>query len=151
MTEPLRVLQLYPKSDYFTGAAVQLLGLSRGLHARGHQVVVATRSGGAWAEKCAAAGLPYHAVPMRSELDIKSVAPLVRILKRHRIQIVHAQKGRARTLAMAQCRPRRTRRPPITVNTVRGSRSHHTPSKAPTTGWTLTKRASRGASTRSRA
>jgi len=100
VTEPLRVLQLYPKSDYFTGAAVQLLGLSRGLHARGHHVVVATRSGGAWAEKCAAAGLPYYAVPMRSELDIKSVAPLVRILKRHRIQIVHAQKGRARTLAM---------------------------------------------------
>ena len=100
MTGSLRVLQLYPKSDYFTGAAVQLLGLSRGLHARGHHVVVATRSGGGWAEKCAAAGLPYYPVPMRSELDVKSVAPLVRILKRHRIQIVHAQKGRARTLAM---------------------------------------------------
>ena len=100
MTEPLRILQLYPKSDYFTGAAVQLLGLASGLKNRGHHVVVATRSGGAWAEKCAEAGLPYQAVPMRSELDIKSVAPLVRILKRHRIQIVHAQKGRARTLAM---------------------------------------------------
>ena len=56
--------------------------------------------GGGKSLKCAAAGLPYYAVPMRSELDIKSVAPLVRILKRHRIQIVHAQKGRARTLAM---------------------------------------------------
>ena len=100
MTEPLRILQLYPKSDYFTGAAVQLLGLARGLQSRGHHVVVATRSGGGWAEKCAEAGLAYHAIPMRSELDIKSVAPLVRILKRDRIQIVHAQKGRARTLAM---------------------------------------------------
>ena len=100
MTEPLRILQLYPKSDYFTGAAVQLLGLARGLTNRGHHVVVATRSGGGWAEKCAEAGLPYHAVPMRSELDIKSVAPLVRILKRHGIQIVHAHKGRARTLAI---------------------------------------------------
>jgi len=100
VTEPLRILQLYPKSDYFTGAAVQLLGLARGLTNRGHHVVVATRSGGGWAEKCAEAGLPYHAVPMRSELDIKSVAPLVRILKRHGIQIVHAHKGRARTLAI---------------------------------------------------
>jgi glycosyltransferase involved in cell wall biosynthesis len=100
VTEPLRILQLYPKSDYFTGAAVQLLGLACGLKSRGHHVVVATRSGGVWAEKCAEAGLPYHAVPMRSGLDIKSVAPLVRILKRHRIQIVHAQKGRARTLAI---------------------------------------------------
>jgi glycosyltransferase involved in cell wall biosynthesis len=100
VTEPLRILQLYPKSDYFTGAAVQLLGLACGLKNRGHHVVVATRSGGVWAEKCAEAGLPYHAVPMRSGLDIKSVTPLVRILKRHRIQIVHAQKGRARTLAI---------------------------------------------------
>ena len=100
MTESLRILQLYPKSDYFTGAAVQLLELAAGLQRRGHHVVVATRDGGAWAEKCAAAGIPYYPVPMRSELDLASVAPLVRILRRHRIQIVHAQKGRARTLAL---------------------------------------------------
>jgi len=100
VTEPLRILQLYPKSDYFTGAAVQLLELAAGLRRRGHDVVVATRDGGAWAEKCAAASTPYYPVPMRSELDLASVAPLVRILRRHRIQIVHAQKGRARTLAL---------------------------------------------------
>ena len=100
MSEPLRILQLYPKSDYFTGAAVQLLELARGLKDRGHHVVVATRPGLGWVEKCAEAGLPYHAVPMRSEADVRSVPPLVRILRRHRIQVVHAQKGRARTLAM---------------------------------------------------
>ena len=100
MSEPLRILQLYPKSDYFTGAAVQLLDLARGLRNRGHHVVVATRPGEGWAEKCAEAGLQYHAVPMRSEADVKSVPPLVRILRRHRIQVVHAQKGKARTLAM---------------------------------------------------
>ena len=100
MSEPLRILQLYPKSDYFTGAAVQLLELARGLKDRDHHVVVATRPGEGWVEKCAAAGLPYHAVPMRSEADLKSVPPLVRILRRHRIQVVHAQKGKARTLAM---------------------------------------------------
>ena len=100
MTEPLRILQLYPKSDYFTGAAVQLFELAAGLQRRGHQVVVATRDGGRWAEKCAAAGVTYYPVPMRSELDVSSVAPLVRILRRHRIQVVHAQKGRARTLAL---------------------------------------------------
>jgi len=97
---PLRVLELYPKSDYFTGAAVQLLELARGLHNRGHQVVVATRPGEGWAEKCAEAGLPYHALPMRSAVDVKSVPPLVRLLRQHRIQVVHAHKGRARTLAM---------------------------------------------------
>jgi len=100
VSEPLRILQLYPKSDYFTGAAVQLLELARGLKDRGHHVVVATRPGEGWAEKCAEAGLAYQAVPMRSEADVKSVPPLVRLLRRHRIQVVHAQKGKARTLAM---------------------------------------------------
>jgi glycosyltransferase involved in cell wall biosynthesis len=37
---------------------------------------------------------------MKSEVDLASVWYLVRILRRHRIQVVHAQKGKARTLAM---------------------------------------------------
>ena len=38
----LKILQLYPKTDYFTGAAIQLRELARGLAARGHSIVVAT-------------------------------------------------------------------------------------------------------------
>ncbi len=97
---PLRILQLYPKQDYFTGAAIQLRELAWGLHARGHEVVVATRPSDVWAQKCRDAGIAYQALPMRSEVDLRSVRPLVRILKRRRIQVVHAQKGKARTLAM---------------------------------------------------
>jgi glycosyltransferase involved in cell wall biosynthesis len=97
---PLRVLQLYPKQDYFTGAAIQLRELAWGLHDRGHHVVIATRPSDIWAEKCRGAGIAYHPLPMSSEVDVRSVRRLVRILKRHRIQVVHAQKGKARTLAM---------------------------------------------------
>ncbi len=96
----MRILQIYPKSDYFTGAAIQLLELAKGLTGRGHHVAVATRPGEGWADRCVAAGLPYHAVPMRSEVDVRSVPELVRIIRRHRIQIVHCHKGRARTLAL---------------------------------------------------
>jgi hypothetical protein len=49
----VNVLQIYPKSDYFTGAAIQLLDLAKGLAARGHHVVVATRPGEGWADRCA--------------------------------------------------------------------------------------------------
>jgi len=96
----VNVLQIYPKSDYFTGAAIQLLDLAKGLAARGHHVVVATRPGEGWAERCAEAGLPYHAVPMRSEVDLRSIPDLVRILRRHHVQVVHCHKGKARTLAL---------------------------------------------------
>jgi glycosyltransferase involved in cell wall biosynthesis len=100
MAEALRVLQLYPKEDYFTGAAIQLRELAWGLRDRGHQIVVATRPSEVWTEKSREAGIAHHALPMSSEVDLRSVRMLVRILRKHRIQVVHAQKGKARTLAM---------------------------------------------------
>jgi glycosyltransferase involved in cell wall biosynthesis len=96
----LRILQLYPKSDYFTGAAIQLRDLVWGLKARGHEVVVATRPNQEWETRTAEAGIPYYGLPMSSEVDLRSVIQLVRIVRRHRIQVVHAQKGKARTLTI---------------------------------------------------
>jgi len=96
----MRVLQLYPKADYFTGAAVQLRELAWGLHARGHQVVVATRPSRLWAEKCRAAGIPHVPLPMRHALDLRSVRALARLLRAERTQIVHCHKGKARSLAL---------------------------------------------------
>lgn len=97
---PLRILQLYPKADYFTGAAIQVSELTRGLAARGHHIVVATRPSTSWAEKCCEAGLPYCPLPMSSALDLRSVWGLVGILREHQIQVVHCHKGKARTLAL---------------------------------------------------
>ncbi|MBI3636677.1 MAG: glycosyltransferase family 4 protein [Candidatus Rokubacteria bacterium] len=99
-SEPLRILQLYPKEDYFTGAAIQLRELAWGLRDRGHHVVVATRPSDVWATKSREAGMVHYPVPMASEVDLRSVRGLVKILRAHRIQVVHAQKGKARTLAM---------------------------------------------------
>lgn len=97
---PLRILQLYPKGDYFTGAAIQLRDLVWGLKARAHEVVVATRPNQQWEARTQEAGIPYYGLSMRSGLDLRSVAQLVRIVRRHRIQVVHAQKGKARTLTI---------------------------------------------------
>lgn len=96
----LRILQLYPKADYFTGAAIQLRELACGLRERGHEVMVATRPGPVWAEKARELGLAHCAIPMVSEVDLRSALRLAGIVRSHRIQIVHAQKGKARTLAL---------------------------------------------------
>ena len=96
----MNILQIYPKSDYFTGAAIQLRDLAAGLAGRGHHVVVATRPNPNWERACAA-GLMVHAtVPMRSGIDLASAWRLARIIREHRIDVVHCQKGRARTLAL---------------------------------------------------
>lgn len=100
MAEPLRILQLYPKEDYFTGAAIQLRELTVGLRSRGHHVVAATRPSEVWQRKAAEAGLSYYALPMRHGFDMISVLGIVRLVREHRIQVVHCHKGRARTLAL---------------------------------------------------
>ncbi len=97
---PLRVLQLYPKPDYFTGAAIQLRELAWGLHARRHHVVVATRPSDIWTEKCRAAGIRHAALSMRHALDLRAVLALAQLLREHQIQVVHCHKGKARTLAL---------------------------------------------------
>jgi glycosyltransferase involved in cell wall biosynthesis len=96
----LRILQLYPKGDYFTGAAIQLRELAWGLTGRGHEVVVATRPSREWEARAREAGIPYYRLPMGQHVGPRAVARVVRILRRHRIQVVHAQKGKARTLAI---------------------------------------------------
>jgi glycosyltransferase involved in cell wall biosynthesis len=96
----VNILQLYPKSDYFTGAALQLRDLARGLAGRGHRVVVATRPNPHWERACADAHVVHAEVPMRSALDLRSAWALARLIREHRIEVVHCQKGRARSLAL---------------------------------------------------
>jgi glycosyltransferase involved in cell wall biosynthesis len=97
---PLRVLQIYPKADFFTGAAVQLRDLARGLAARGHQVTVVTPPSEAWAARCHEAGLVHVAIAMRRPYDPRAAWRLARLIRQQRIQIAHAHKGRARTLTL---------------------------------------------------
>jgi glycosyltransferase involved in cell wall biosynthesis len=97
---PLRILQLYPKGDFFTGAAIQLRDLAAGLAARGHQVTVATPPSAVWAERCRAAGVDHVVIPMHRPLDPRAAWRLSRVIRARRIQVAHAHKGRARTLAV---------------------------------------------------
>jgi len=97
---PLRILEIYPKGDFFTGAAVQLRDLARGLAARGHHVTIATPPSEAWSVRCREAGLTHVAIPMRRQWDPRAAWRLARVIRTRRIQVVHAHKGRARTLTL---------------------------------------------------
>jgi glycosyltransferase involved in cell wall biosynthesis len=98
MGDPLRVLQIYPKADFFTGAAIQVRDLAAGLAARGHAVTVATPPSTEWPARCRAAGLQHVTIPMRRPYDVRAAWRLARVIRRGRIQVAHAHKGRARTL-----------------------------------------------------
>ena len=97
---PLRILEIYPKGDFFTGAAMQLRDLARGLAARGHHVTVVTPPSETWATRCRDAGLTHVAIPMRRQWDPRAAWRLAQLIRTQRVQIVHAHKGRARTLTL---------------------------------------------------
>ena len=97
---PLRILQIYPKADFFTGAAIQLWELARGLAERGHRVVIATPPSETWAARCAETGLVHAAIVMRRAWDPRAAWRLARLIRQERIQVAHAHKGRARTLTL---------------------------------------------------
>jgi glycosyltransferase involved in cell wall biosynthesis len=110
---PVRVLQIYPKDDFYTGAAIQLRDLARALVRRGHAVVVVTRPSERWADEGRAGGFA-HLGFFRGAADPLGAARLARVLRREAIQVVHAHKGGGRTLTLL-ARPLGPR-PPLVVN-----------------------------------
>ena len=109
----MNLLEIYPKGDFYTGAAIQLRDLARGLTARGHRVTVITRPSERWAAEATAAGFT-HLDFFRGPADPVGAARLALILRGGRIDVVHAHKGGGRTLALIARGLRR--RPPLVVN-----------------------------------
>jgi glycosyltransferase involved in cell wall biosynthesis len=109
----VNLLEIYPKGDFYTGAAIQLRDLARGLAARGHRVTVVTRASERWSAEAADAGFA-HAGFFRGQADPAGALRLAEIFRRDRIDVVHAHKGGGRTLTLLARGLRR--RPPLVVN-----------------------------------
>ena len=109
----MNLLEIYPKGDFYTGAAIQLRDLARGLALRGHRVTVVTRASERWAAEALAACFT-HLGFFRGPVDPVGVARLAGLLRRERIEVVHAHKGGGRTLTLLArgLGPR----PPLVVN-----------------------------------
>lgn len=89
-TPPLRLVILSRSLDY-GGAERQIVALARGLHERGHRVVVAVLySGGPLEHDLQAAGVPVQSFAKRGRWDVIGfLLRLIRFLRRERPQIVH--------------------------------------------------------------
>ncbi|HVQ74721.1 MAG TPA: glycosyltransferase family 4 protein [Candidatus Binatia bacterium] len=96
---PLRILQIYPKGDFHTGAAIQLRDLAGALAGRGHRVIVLTRPSDRWAAEASRGGF-VHQGSLRPGVRMRDAFHLAGLLRRERIQVVHAHKGRGRTLTI---------------------------------------------------
>ena len=113
--KPLSILQILEKGHFNTGSVVQMFQLAENLHRRGHRVAVVSRGEGQIRERCAAAGVDFVPLPMRNEFDLASAAKLARVYRDREVDVVHAHKGIAHSVALAATFLG-GRRPAIVVN-----------------------------------
>ncbi len=112
---PLSILQILEKGHFNTGSVVQMFQLAENLKRRGHRVAVVSRGEGQIRERCEAAGIDFFALPFRHEFDLASARRLARLYEERGVQIVHAHKGIAHSVALEATFFGR-RKPAIVVN-----------------------------------
>jgi len=90
---PLSILFL-ESSGNFGGQERRLLFEARWLAAGGHSVAVACPGETAVYGRCRESGLETHPVPMRGSIHPGSIGALVRIVRRHRTEILYSHSGK---------------------------------------------------------
>ena len=106
----LRILQI-SSAQTFGGGERHLVNLANALAARGHDVHASVRSNSPLISELAS--LPKQnlwTLPLRNALDAKSASELARIVRRERIDVVHAHMARDYTLAAYATRRNRNAR-----------------------------------------
>ena len=112
---PLSVLQVLEKGSFTTGSVVQMFELARGLARRGHEVGVVSRAEGEVAGRCRAEGIAFYPLPLKHEFDFASARRFARLVDERRVDVVHAHKGIAHSVALFATLFER-RRPALVVN-----------------------------------
>lgn len=80
-------------SDGWGGQERRILEEMRGLHARGHDIWLATRRDAQLRSAANAANIPTITIPLRAATDIDSVIQLSRQLKKLRVDVVNTHSG----------------------------------------------------------
>jgi len=113
--KPLSILQVLEKGLFSTGSVVQMFQLARGLAGRGHRVAIVSRPEGDVPARAREEGLDFIPLPLKNEFDFGSARRLARIFEERSVDVVHAHKGIAHSVALFATYFSR-RRPVIVVN-----------------------------------
>lgn len=97
----MRILQILEKNRFNTGSVHQMFQAAAGLAELGHEVRVVSRAGAELAARAQGAGLGFHEISMRHELDFRSIRELRKLVTAFRPHVVHVHKGLSHTLALA--------------------------------------------------
>lgn len=81
-------------SDGYGGQEHRILLECREMLRRGHRVRIACRPEGQLHPKAREAGIPVTAVPIRSSADLRSIAGLVSLFRKERVDVVNTHSGK---------------------------------------------------------
>lgn len=97
---PLSILQVLEKGRLTTGSVVQMFQLASSLVRRGHRVAVVSRLAGDLPDRCRDEGVDFLPLPLRHSFDLGSARGLAAICAERRVELVHAHKGIAHSIAL---------------------------------------------------
>lgn len=100
ISAPLSILQVLEKGNFNTGSVVQMFQLAQGLARRGHRVAIVSRSDGDVPRRAAESGLEFTPLPLKHEFDFGSARRLARLYDERGVDVVHAHKGIAHSVAL---------------------------------------------------
>jgi glycosyltransferase involved in cell wall biosynthesis len=95
----MRIMYL-TESTGWSGGAQQVLWMAGALQKRGHQMLLACQPGSVILERSRAAGIPTEEVRMRQDYDVPAAGRVSSLLKKHDIQVLHAQHSTAHALGL---------------------------------------------------
>jgi glycosyltransferase involved in cell wall biosynthesis len=97
---PLSILQVLEKGSFNTGSVVQMFQLAEGLSRRGHRVAIVSRPEGDVRQRASERGLEFTPLPLKHEFDFGSARRLGRLYDERGVDVVHAHKGIAHSMAL---------------------------------------------------
>ena len=101
MSRPLSIVHILEKNQFNTGSVHQMFQAAAGHRERGHSTWIISREGEEIRRRCAEAGVEFRALPLRNEMDVRSIAGIRDVIAESNADVIHVHKGLPHTLALA--------------------------------------------------
>src|SRR5689334_17133154 len=93
-------LMYLTESMGWSGGAQQTLLMAQALQKRGHRLVIGCQPGSDMMARATQAGLETAPVRMRQDYDLPAALAVARLVKQHRIELLHAHHSTAHALGL---------------------------------------------------
>ncbi len=96
----MRVFQILEKNRFDTGSVHQMFQAAVGLRERSHDVTIVSRFDPTLESRARAAGVGFVGLPFASDVDLRTIRAIARLVRERSPEVIHVHKGRSHALAL---------------------------------------------------